>query len=80
MTTTVFGTQTNTNPPATEATQTQFIGPDVLVSNADGKVGFFGTAPVVEQTIAAAATDAATTQALANSIRTILLAYGLVKS
>ena len=59
--------------------QTQFVGPEVEIASASGKVGFFGTAPVVEQTIAAAATDAATTQALANSIRDILLAYGLVK-
>ena len=50
------------------------------LGGANGLLGFFGTAPIAEQTIAAAATDAATTQALANSIRTILLAYGLVKA
>ena len=59
--------------------QTQFLGPDVLVANAEGKLAFFGATPIVEQTVAAAASDAATTLALANSIRTILLAYGLVK-
>lgn len=59
--------------------QTQFLGPDVLVANAEGKLAFFGATPIVEQTVAAVASDAATTLALANSIRTILLAYGLVK-
>jgi hypothetical protein len=44
-----------------------------------GKVGFFGTAPVVKPTgTPAAATDAATTQALANSLRASLIALGLI--
>lgn len=73
------GVQTST-PSDVEVVQTQFVGPEVLIADANGKVGFFDTTPIVEQTIAAAATDPATTQALANSIRTILLAYGLVKS
>jgi hypothetical protein len=73
------GIQSST-PSEVDVEQTQFVGPEVLIANADGKVGFFDTAPIVEQTIAAAGTDAATTQALANSIRTILLAYGLVKA
>lgn len=42
------------------------------------RLGFFGHAPAARQSIAAAATDAATTQTLANSIRTILLAHGFV--
>lgn len=59
---------------------TQFVGQEVMVGSATGQVGFFGTAPISEQVIAAAGSDAATTQALANSIRTILLAYGLVSA
>ena len=44
---------------------------------ASQKIGFFGAASVVKQTVAAAATDAATTQTLVNSIRTALINYGL---
>lgn len=40
-------------------------------------VGFLGAAAVVRQTLSAAGSDAATTQTLANSIRTALLNYGL---
>ena len=40
-------------------------------------IGFFATTPIAKPTIAAAGTDAATTQTLANSIRTILINYGL---
>lgn len=43
----------------------------------NGKIGFLGVTPVVRQTIASAATDAATTQTLANSLRTAMLALGL---
>lgn len=39
--------------------------------------GFFNATPVVQQTLAAAATDAATTQTLANSLRTALINLGL---
>jgi hypothetical protein len=39
--------------------------------------GFFGASAVVRQTLPAAAVDPATTQALANSIRTALINYGL---
>ncbi len=42
------------------------------------KIGFYGVTPVVQASIAAAATDAATTQALANDLRTKLIALGLV--
>lgn len=43
----------------------------------DGSVGFNGTAPLAKPTLPAAAVDAATTQALVNSIRALLIAYGL---
>lgn len=43
-----------------------------------GGVGFYGSAPVAKQTLAAAATDAATTQTLANDIRAKLIAIGLM--
>ena len=45
---------------------------------ATDKIGFYGTTPVVQQSSAAAGTDAATTQALANALRTALLAQGLI--
>jgi hypothetical protein len=41
------------------------------------KLGFFNATPVIQQTLAAAATDAATTQTLANSLRTALINLGL---
>lgn len=44
----------------------------------DGSVGFYGTTPIAKQTLAAEATDAATTQALVNDIRAKLIALGLV--
>lgn len=44
---------------------------------ATGPVGFFGAAPVAQQVLPAAATDLATTQALANALRTTLLNLGL---
>ena len=40
-------------------------------------VGFFGISPVAKQSLPAAATDAASTQSLANALRTALLNYGL---
>lgn len=43
----------------------------------DGKIGFNGASPVTPPTLPAAATDAATTQALANSLRTTLINLGL---
>jgi len=39
---------------------------------------FYGATPVAQQASAAAGTDATTTQALANAIRTALLNYGLI--
>jgi hypothetical protein len=68
------------NPSVTTSPVVQFVGGDIKVADATGTVGFFGTTPVVQPTVAAAGSDAATTQALANSIRTILIAYGLVKA
>jgi hypothetical protein len=41
------------------------------------KVGFLGAAPVVRQTLPAAATDPATTQTLANALRSLAITFGL---
>lgn len=41
------------------------------------QLGFHGVTPISRVTLPAAATDAATTQALANAIRTLLINYGL---
>jgi len=49
-----------------------------LGQSASDKIGFHDTTPVVQQATAAAGTDAATTQTLANAVRTALLAYGLI--
>lgn len=66
------------NPSTTSSPAVQFLGQDVQVGGADGTVGFFGATPVGVQTVTAAGSDAATTQALANSIRTALINLGLV--
>ena len=42
------------------------------------KTGFYGVPPVARPTVAAAATDAATTQALVNDLRAKLIAVGLI--
>lgn len=42
------------------------------------KIHFFGGTAVAVQATAAAGTDAATTQTLANAIRTAMLNYGLI--
>ena len=47
---------------------------------ADTTVGFYGDVGNVQQTVAAVGSDAGTTQALANSLRTILIDLGLVKA
>lgn len=44
-----------------------------------GSLGFYGVAPVARAAVAAAATDAATTQTLANDLRAKLIALGLVQ-
>ena len=49
-----------------------------LGQSATDKISFYGVTPVVQATLAAAGTDAATTQALANDLRTKLVALGLV--
>ena len=49
-----IGTST---PATTLSPTTQFIGPDVEISNDAGVVGFYDVTPVAQQTIAAAATD-----------------------
>ena len=41
-------------------------------------ISFYGANPIVRPTVPAAATDAATTQALANALRTALINLGLV--
>lgn len=46
---------------------------------AGGELHFGGGTPIAKQTAAAAATDAATTQTLANSLRTILINLGLAQ-
>jgi hypothetical protein len=43
-----------------------------------GRLGFFGTTAIARETIAAAASDAATTQTLANDLRSKLINLGLV--
>ena len=43
-------------------------------------ISFYGITPVVQATIAAAGSDAGTTQTLANDLRTKLIALGLVKA
>ena len=45
---------------------------------ASDKISFYGATPVAVQATAAAGTDAATTQALANALRTAMLNYGLI--
>ena len=47
-------------------------------ASSDEKLGFFGATPVVRQASTAAGTDATTTQALANALRTAMLNLGLI--
>jgi len=46
--------------------------------SASEKISVYGVTTVVQATIAAAGTDAATTQALANDLRLKLIAFGVV--
>ncbi len=48
-----------------------------LMGRSDDKLAFFGSTTVVQQTGAAAGTDATTTQALANALRTACNNLGL---
>jgi len=50
----------------------------VLAVGQGNDLGFFQHARATQQSVGAAATDAATTQTLANNLRTALIAYGLV--
>ena len=54
-------------------------GPDGMSMglSATEKISFYGTTTVVQQATAAAGTDAATTQTLANALKVALDAYGL---
>ena len=52
--------------------QTQFLGPEVLISNATGKVGFFGAEPVVQPT-SASVTDF-------DTLKAALQALGIIGS
>ena len=49
----------------------------ILGQSATDKVGFFGTAPVVQQALIADATDATTALTKINAIIDVLVAYGL---
>lgn len=53
-------------------------GGSASLASQNGAVGFFGTNPQEQATVAAEATDAGSTQTLANSLRDILIANGLV--
>jgi hypothetical protein len=48
-----------------------------ILTNSTQKLGFYGSTPVVRPSVNAAATDAATTQSLANSLRSALINLGL---
>lgn len=50
----------------------------VTVGRSGRQIGFYGVTPVARAAVAAAATDAATTQALANDLRAKLIALGLI--
>lgn len=49
-----------------------------LGQSASDKISFYGATPVVQAAVTAAGTDATTTQALANAIRTLLINAGLM--
>ncbi len=49
-----------------------------IMGRSSGKIGFYGTTPVVQAATQAAGTDLATTQALANAIRTALINLGVI--
>lgn len=56
--------------------QWEFYG-KAMVGSSGGALGFLGTTPISKQTLGAAATDPATTQALVNELRAKLIAYGM---
>lgn len=68
---------------AIDSTVKSYVGTnssDGIVVGLDSTVpvGFYGHAPVARQTVSAAATDSATVIVLANSLRTALVALGIV--
>lgn len=53
---------TTSSPAVTTSAVNQFVGPEVRIADADGQVGFYGTAPIAKQTgvaVTAAAVHAA---------------------
>lgn len=50
----------------------------VLGQSATDKISFYNATPVVQATIAANGTDAATTQTLANDLKAKLVSLGLI--
>jgi hypothetical protein len=71
---------TNPGPAISTGSTTANVGSDANVGKSTGKVGFYEKAPVVQQSVAAVATNEATAIALANSLRTALINLGLVKA
>lgn len=71
---------TNPGPAVSQGTTVANVGSDANVGKSTGKVGFYEKAPVVQQTVAAVATNEATAVTLANSLRTALINLGLVKA
>lgn len=70
----------STSTPATKTSKVStLVAPNPVVGNPTDTVGFFGSVGDVQQTVSAEATDPATTMALVNELRAILLAHGLVK-
>lgn len=61
-----------------QAGRSQFDG--AFATGSSSTVGFFGVTAVARQTVGAAATDAATTQTLANNLRTALINLGLCQT
>ncbi len=51
-----------------------------LGQSATDKIGMYGATPVVQAAITAAGTDAATTQTLANALRTMAINLGMMAS
>ena len=68
---------------AIPTTQRSFVGHNAadgvtLGFSSSTPISFYGATPVARPTVSAAATDAGTTQTLANSLRTALINLGLV--
>ena len=61
----------------TEAFSINTSGDIKVCTTTSQKIGFFGSTPVVQQTLSAAATDLASVIALTNSIRTAMINLGL---